>query len=122
MRGRFVSFQNASRARARGAHAWRAAMNPFDALRAARAEGKESVKPPMAQRALSKFLELPTVPIGSFVSSPTSMLHRMDPRIKQAWLAALLVLPAGGDVSDKLMTCAALTAAKRRRRACSSAA
>jgi len=101
----------ASRARARGARVVRAAMNPFDALRAARAEGKESVKPPMAQRALSKFLELPTVPIGSFVSSPTSMLHRMDPRIKQAWLAALLVLPAGGDVSDKLMTCAALTAA-----------
>ena len=54
----------ASRARARGAHAWRAAMNPFDALRAARAESKQSVKPPMAQRALSKFLELPTVPIG----------------------------------------------------------
>ena len=67
-------------------------------------------KPPAAQRALTKFLELPAVPIGSFVSSPTSPLHRMDARVKQAWLAALLLLPASGSVDDKIATCALLTA------------
>jgi energy-coupling factor transporter transmembrane protein EcfT len=72
--------------------------------RARRAE----TKPPVAQRALTKFLELPAVPIGSFVSSPTSPLHRMDARLKQAWLGALLVLPASGSPEDKLATCAAL--------------
>jgi len=70
---------------------------------------KNDTKPPMAQRALTKFLELPAVPIGSFVSSPTSPLHRMDARVKQAWLGALLVLPASGNVEDKLATCACLT-------------
>ena len=64
----------------------------------------------MAQRALSKFLELPAVPIGSFVSSPTSPLHRMDARVKQAWLGALLVLPASGSSEDKLLTCSVLAA------------
>jgi len=71
---------------------------------------RRETKPPTAQRALTKFLELPTVPIGSFVSSPTSPLHRMDARVKQAWLAALLVLPASGGVDDKIATCVWLTA------------
>ena len=84
-----------------------------DAKRGAGAsEGKRrrEGKPPAAQRALTKFLELPAVPIGSFVSSPTSPLHRMDARVKQAWLAALLLLPASGSVEDKIATCAWLTA------------
>jgi len=74
----------------------------------ARAFRDGSGKPPAAQRALTKFLELPAVPVGSYVSSPTSPLHRVDARVKQAWLGALLVLPAGGSVEDKLWTCAAL--------------
>ncbi|KAL5701650.1 Protein abci12 [Ranunculus cassubicifolius] len=33
-------------------------------------------------------------PISQFVSSPTTFLHSVDPRIKLVWLLALVVLPA----------------------------
>jgi len=62
----------------------------------------------MAQRALSGFLELPAVPIGSYVSSPVSVFHGLDPRVKQAWLVALLLLPPNGTPEEKIITCASL--------------
>jgi hypothetical protein len=60
---------------------------------------------PMAQRALSGFLELPAVPIGSYVSSPSSLFHVLDPRVKQAWLVALLLLPPNGTPQEKITVC-----------------
>ncbi|WCJ28640.1 cobalt ion transmembrane transporters [Euphorbia peplus] len=33
-------------------------------------------------------------PIGQFISSPTTFLHSVDPRIKLVWLLVLVVLPA----------------------------
>ena len=51
-------------------------------------------KPAMQQKVLTKFLELPAVPIGQYVSSPTSYVHKMDSRIKQAWLMAVLLCPS----------------------------
>jgi general transcription factor 3C polypeptide 2 len=51
-------------------------------------------KPPMQQKVLTKFLELPTVPIGQYVASPTSYVHKLDSRLKQAWLVALLLCPS----------------------------
>ena len=48
----------------------------------------------MQQKVLTKFLELPTVPIGQYVASPTSYLHKLDSRLKQAWLVALLLCPS----------------------------
>ncbi|KAJ9154399.1 hypothetical protein P3X46_027736 [Hevea brasiliensis] len=33
-------------------------------------------------------------PIGQFISSPTTFLHSVDPRIKLIWLLVLVVLPA----------------------------
>ena len=74
----------------------------------ARASGKDDV--PMAQRALSGFLELPAVPIGSYVSSPVSPFHGLDPRVKQAWLVALLLLPPNGTPEEKLCICLSLAA------------
>lgn len=65
----------------------------------------------ITQQALSTFLELPAVPIGSYVSSPVSALHNLDPRVKQAWLAALLFFPANGTAGDKAGVCVALTLA-----------
>jgi len=50
--------------------------------------------PPMQQKVLTRFLELPTVPIGQYVASPTSYLHKLDSRLKQAWLVALLLCPS----------------------------
>jgi energy-coupling factor transporter transmembrane protein EcfT len=66
---------------------------------------------PMAQQALTKFLELPAVPIGSYVSSPVSLLHWLDPRVKQAWLAALLLFPPNGTPEEKVGVCVALALA-----------
>jgi hypothetical protein len=68
-------------------------------------------KVPVAQQALTKFLELPAVPIGSYVSSPVSPLHCLDPRVKQAWLAALLLLPPNGTPEEKVGICVALALA-----------
>ncbi|KAI3459332.1 hypothetical protein Pfo_015995 [Paulownia fortunei] len=33
-------------------------------------------------------------PIAQYISSPTTFLHSVDPRIKMAWLLALVILPA----------------------------
>ena len=57
-------------------------------------KNNENNKPPMQQKVLTKFLELPTVPIGQYVASPTSYLHKLDSRLKQAWLVALLLCPS----------------------------
>ena len=70
--------------------------------------GASSEKVPIAQRALTNFLELPTVPIGSYVSSPISGLHVLDPRVKQAWLAALLLFPPNGTAEEKVAVSIAL--------------
>lgn len=63
---------------------------------------------PMPQRALSGFLELPAVPIGSYVSTPQSWFHFLDPRVKQAWLVALLLLPPNGTPEEKITVCVVL--------------
>jgi hypothetical protein len=57
-------------------------------------KNNKNSKPPMQQKVLTKFLELPTVPIGQYVASPTSYLHKLDSRLKQAWLVALLLCPS----------------------------
>ncbi|KAK6146122.1 hypothetical protein DH2020_019991 [Rehmannia glutinosa] len=41
-------------------------------------------------------------PIAQYISSPTTFLHRVDPRIKMAWLLALVILPARSDVKIRL--------------------
>ncbi|KAL2469973.1 Protein ABCI12 [Abeliophyllum distichum] len=33
-------------------------------------------------------------PIAQYISSPTTFLHSVDPRIKLAWVLALVILPA----------------------------
>lgn len=41
-------------------------------------------------------------PIAQFISSPTTPLHSLDPRVKQAWLLALVFLPARSHMSVRL--------------------
>ena len=57
-------------------------------------KNNENNTPPTQQKVLTKFLELPTVPIGQYVASPTSYVHKLDSRLKQAWLVALLLCPS----------------------------
>jgi|Transcript_9911 energy-coupling factor transporter transmembrane protein EcfT len=68
-----------------------------------------SHRPPLIQRSLTKLMDFPAIPIGSFVSKPTSVLHRLDPRVKQAWLAALLLLSPNGTCEEKVLVCGCLT-------------
>lgn len=35
-----------------------------------------------------------SAPVGQFIASPPTFLHSLDPRVKQAWLLALVVLPS----------------------------
>ncbi|KAH6833017.1 cobalt ion transmembrane transporter [Perilla frutescens var. hirtella] len=41
-------------------------------------------------------------PIAQYISSPTTFLHSVDPRIKMAWLLALVILPAKSDMVVRL--------------------
>lgn len=68
-----------------------------------------SHRPPLIQRSLTKLIDVPAVPIGSFVAEPVSGLHRLDPRVKQAWLAALLLLSPNGTGEEKVLLCCCLT-------------
>ncbi|XWS09078.1 hypothetical protein CRYUN_Cryun40dG0055200 [Craigia yunnanensis] len=49
-------------------------------------------------------------PICQFISSPTTFLHSVDPRIKLVWLLALVVLPARAQIVIRfgLVACIAL--------------
>ena len=85
---------------------------------------------PAASRVLAALLASPTVPIGcvtpapgasaalthrrcvrrSYVEAPASALHALDPRVKQLWLLALLLLPGKLALSAKFALAAALAA------------
>ena len=56
---------------------------------------------------------------SSYLASPTGVLHALDPRVKQAWLVALLLLPGKLALPGKAAVCAgvaAVTAASLPRR------
>ena len=55
-------------------------------------DGIEREKPAMQQKVLTKFLGLPRFRSGN-TCSPTSYVHKLDSRIKQAWLMAVLLCP-----------------------------
>ncbi|CAG9467486.1 unnamed protein product [Pedinophyceae sp. YPF-701] len=58
---------------------------------------------PAAARALSLLLRTSHVPTWSYVPEPVGPLHRVDPRIKQLWLFALLVVIARAPVPFKAL-------------------
>ena len=64
---------------------------------------------PAVQQTITKLVELPANPIGSYISGQRSAIHRLDPRLKQAWLAALLLLPPNGTSEEKMLVCFFLT-------------
>ncbi|XP_051152726.1 protein ABCI12, chloroplastic isoform X2 [Andrographis paniculata] len=41
-------------------------------------------------------------PIAQYISSPTTFLHNVDPRIKMAWLLALVILPAKSEIAIRV--------------------
>lgn len=47
-----------------------------------------------AEKVFKWISEATSSPIAQYVASPTTFLHSVDPRIKWAWLVALVVLPA----------------------------
>ncbi|KAL8105205.1 hypothetical protein AgCh_029124 [Apium graveolens] len=51
-----------------------------------------------AEKVLKSISEATSSPICQFISSPTTFLHTVDPRIKLAWLVVLVVLPARSSI------------------------
>eukprot|EP00899_Mesostigma_viride_P009484 jgi/Mesvir1/18537/Mv11542-RA.1 len=51
---------------------------------------------------LSILVKTTSAPIGTFVAEPVTLLHKLDPRVKQAWLLALVFLPARAPLSVRL--------------------
>ncbi|MCO5559979.1 hypothetical protein L7F22_013583 [Adiantum nelumboides] len=43
-----------------------------------------------------------SAPIAQYISSPSTPLHSLDPRVKQAWLLALVFLPSRSHISIRL--------------------
>ena len=81
----------------------------FERAGRGRTRVRERRRPDGAARAL-RLPRAPRKPIGSYVSSPVSPFHGLDPRVKQAWLVALLLLPPNGTPEEKLCVCASLAA------------
>ncbi|XP_057485508.1 protein ABCI12, chloroplastic-like isoform X1 [Actinidia eriantha] len=52
-----------------------------------------------AEKVLRSISGATSSPICQFISSPTTFLHSVDPRIKLAWLLALVILPARSNIS-----------------------
>eukprot|EP00850_Spirogloea_muscicola_P018608 SM000172S03081 [mRNA] locus=s172:267526:270202:+ [translate_table: standard] len=48
----------------------------------------------LGERVLGALINTTAAPLGSYVAEPQTALHRLDPRVKQVWLLALVVLPA----------------------------
>ena len=63
---------------------------------------------PLIQQTIANFLEFPSIPLGTYVSNHSSALHRLDPRLKQAWLATMLLLPQRGSLAEKSTVCLVL--------------
>lgn len=55
---------------------------------------KQAEKQPLESRVLQGVLDASEVPYSSYVPEPRTVLHAVDPRIKQLWIVALLVLAA----------------------------
>eukprot|EP00268_Persea_americana_P059570 TRINITY_DN7330_c0_g1_i1.p1 TRINITY_DN7330_c0_g1~~TRINITY_DN7330_c0_g1_i1.p1 ORF type:complete len:398 (+),score=41.44 TRINITY_DN7330_c0_g1_i1:265-1458(+) len=56
----------------------------------------------VAERILRLIAGATSSPICQFVSSPVTFLHSLDPRIKLAWLLALVILPARSHIVMRL--------------------
>lgn len=56
--------------------------------------GQRQPKEPLESRILSSLLNIGAVPYSSYVPEPVTVLHRINPVIKQLWLMTLLVIIA----------------------------
>ncbi|CAI5481377.1 unnamed protein product [Closterium sp. Yama58-4] len=68
--------------------------------------GRES----LGERVMSGIVNSSSAPIGSFIAEPVTVLHRLDPRVKQLWLLLLVLLPARAGLDLRLALCAFLIA------------
>ncbi|KAL8486316.1 hypothetical protein ACS0TY_022648 [Phlomoides rotata] len=55
-----------------------------------------------AEKVFGAISEATSSPIAQYISSPTTFLHSVDPRIKMVWLLALVILPAKSDMAMRL--------------------
>ncbi|KAL3695924.1 hypothetical protein R1sor_010000 [Riccia sorocarpa] len=57
---------------------------------------------PVGESVMRMVATATAAPIAQYIDSPFTALHALDPRVKQAWLVALVVLPARAHISVRV--------------------
>ncbi|KAG0596328.1 hypothetical protein M758_UG243900 [Ceratodon purpureus] len=57
---------------------------------------------PLGERITRMVAAASSAPIAQYIPSPVTPLHTLDPRVKQAWLLALVVFPARSHIAIKI--------------------
>jgi hypothetical protein len=57
---------------------------------------------PVGERVLRMVAAASAAPVAQYIASPVTPLHTLDPRVKQAWLLALVVLPSRSHISIRM--------------------
>eukprot|EP00250_Pteridium_aquilinum_P033366 c5509_g1_i1 orf=486-1661(-) len=70
---------------------------------------KKPPRPSFGEELMRLIAGASSAPIVQYIASPTTFLHSLDPRVKQAWLLALVFLPARSHMSVRLGLVAFLT-------------
>lgn len=73
-----------------------------DRLRAWMVNNARKRQEPVAERIMRMVAGASSAPIAQYIPSPVTPLHTLDPRVKQAWLLTLVVLPARSHMVIKI--------------------
>ncbi|KAL3680519.1 hypothetical protein R1sor_023475 [Riccia sorocarpa] len=65
-------------------------------------EGRRRGEQPVGESVMRMVATATAAPIAQYIDSPFTALHALDPRVKQAWLVALVVLPSRAHISVRV--------------------
>ncbi|KAL2642655.1 hypothetical protein R1flu_010242 [Riccia fluitans] len=74
-------------------------------------EGRKKEQQPIGESVMRMVATATAAPIAQYIDSPFTALHSLDPRVKQAWLLALVVLPSRAHLSIRFGIVGLLTVA-----------
>ncbi|CAM6008789.1 unnamed protein product [Sphagnum balticum] len=73
-----------------------------DKLRDWLQQNAQKRRQPVGERVLRMVAAASAAPVAQYIASPVTPLHTLDPRVKQAWLLALVVLPSRSHISIRM--------------------
>ncbi|CAM6089512.1 unnamed protein product [Calypogeia fissa] len=65
-------------------------------------EEKQKEQVPPGEKVMRMVATATSAPVAQYIAEPVTTLHTLDPRVKQAWLLALVLVPARAHVTIKL--------------------